>query len=254
MKLITSRLLRATEHANSGSLFGVIYAVLGLLAFAIQDSIIKQLTAHYPVLELLSLRSGVVLLGLIAIILIFGRGGDGADGRTRVSLFRTSRKGLLLLRGSFAFVAFTAYYLALSRMPIADAAAIYMTAPLFVTALSVPFLREKVGLHRAAAVLVGFAAAIAMIRPGSSVFQMVAVLPLFSAITYSFIPIINRRIGMSEPALTIGFYTIVSYLSLCLIAFFIVHLIDWRIDERNLFANLGQRWQPMSISDIGWTA
>ncbi len=251
MKPGSGRIQRATDLANSGSLFGVVYAVLGLLAFAIQDSIVKQLTAHYPVLELLSLRSAVVLLGLIALILVLGKSGNYRD---RVSLFRTARPKLLLLRGSFAFVAFTVYYLALSSMPIADAAAIYMTAPLFVTALSVPFLHEKVGFHRVAAVLIGFVAAIAMIKPGSSVFQQVAILPLFSALAYAFIPIINRRVGMSEPALTIAFYTIVSYLSLCVLAYMAVHFIDWQIDEQNLFANLARHWLPMTVAHIGWTA
>lgn len=254
MRPKAGRLQRAAQLANSGSLFGVIYAVLGLLAFAIQDSIVKQLTVHYPVLELLSLRSAVVLLGLTVIILAFGKRAGSTACHGYFCLFRTSRPGLLLLRGTFAFVAFTAYYLALARMPIADAAAIYMTAPLFVTALSVPFLHEKVGLHRAAAVLIGFLAAIAMIRPGSSVFQQVAVLPLFSAIAYAFIPIINRRVGLSEPALIIGFYTIVSYLSLCIVAFFVVHYIDWHVDDQSLFANLVQHWLPMSLTDIGWTA
>ena len=170
------------------------------------------------------------------------------------SLFYTSRPWILLLRGSFAFVAFTAYYLALSRMPIADAAAIYMTAPLFVTALSVPLLREKVGLHRAGAVFVGFVAAIAMIRPGSSVFQAVAVLPLFSAVTYAFIPIINRRVGLTQPALTMALYTIVSYLALCLISYVLVHFVQWSADPHSLFADLARHWLPMTPSHLALTA
>lgn len=246
-----SRLQRIATLANSGSLFGVVYVLLGLLAFAIQDSIVKQLTADYPVLELLTLRSIVVQLGLIIIILVVSR--KGAVGPTGRSLFHSSKPFLLLLRGTFAFFAFTVYYLALSRMPIADAAAIYMTAPLFVTALSVPFLKEKVGLHRAAAVIVGFVAAIAMIRPGSSVFQVVAVLPLFSAITYAFIPIVNRKVGMSQPALTMAFYTITSYLFLCLVSYFLVHFFSWQIDPENVFANLTEHWRPMSFVHLFWT-
>ena len=250
MKPGFGQLQRIATLANSGSLFGVVYMVLGLLAFAIQDSIVKQLSLNYPVLELLTLRSLVVQLGLTAIIFYAGlRGAVGPSGR---SLFHTSRPVLLLIRGVFAFFAFTAYYLALSRMPIADAAAIYMTAPLFVTALSVPFLKEKVGLHRAAAVIVGFLAALTMIRPGSSVFQVVAVLPLFSAIAYAFIPIVNRKIGMSQPALTMGFYTTTSYLGFCVIAYFLVHFIGWQVDSDSVFANLAEHWRPMTFPHMAW--
>ncbi len=251
MKSGVSRLKRIATRANSGSLFGVIYVVLGLLAFAIQDAIVKQLTTNYPVLELLTLRSMVVMLGLIAIIIAVSRRGHVEPGAR--SLFHTTRPFLLLLRGAFAFFAFTAYYLALSRMPIADAAAIYMSAPLFVTALSVPFLNEKVGLHRVLAVIVGFLAAVAMIRPGSSVFQVVAVLPLFSAITYAFIPIVNRKVGVSQPALTMAFYTIACYLFLCLVSYVLVHFVSWQIDPDSVFANLAEHWRPMSPVDLFWT-
>ena len=129
MKPGFGQLQRIATLANSGSLFGVVYMVLGLLAFAIQDSIVKQLSLNYPVLELLTLRSLVVQLGLTAIIFYAGR--RGAVGPSGRSLFHTSRPVLLLIRGVFAFFAFTAYYLALSRMPIADAAAIYMTCLLY---------------------------------------------------------------------------------------------------------------------------
>jgi len=228
-------------------LYGVLYVVFGLLAFAIQDAIVKALTKHYPVLELLTVRSIVVLLGLVVLMKTIG-----ASSSRGVSLFKTPTPALLMSRGAFAFFAFTAYYLALSQIPLADAAAVYMTAPLFVTALSVPLLGEKVGVHRVLAVIVGFLAAIMMIRPGSSVFQMAATLPLFSAMCYAFIPIINRRVGLSQPALTMAFYTILCYLLLCVVAFFLVHNIRWSVDSDSVLANLVAHWQPMSLVHLLW--
>jgi len=231
---------------NTGSPYGVLYVVFGLLAFAIQDSIIKHLSADYPVLELLTVRTVVVLVGVAAIAAVLG------GPRRRISLFKTTAPLILLSRGAFAFFAFTAYYLALAKMQIADAAAIYMTAPLIVTALSIPLLGERVGLHRTAAVMIGFVAAIAMIRPGSNLFQAAAMLPLFSAVAYAFIPIINRRVGLSQPALTMALYTTACYLALCLVSYALVHSIDWTIDEQGVFANLALHWLPMDLAHIAW--
>jgi len=132
--------------------------------------------------------------------------------------FGAARPKILLLRGAIAFAAFTSYYLALNKMALADGAAIYMTGPLFVTALSVPLLGERVGWHRWAAVAIGFSAAIYMINPGSDVFRVVALLPLLSAIGYAFIPIINRQVGLSEHALTIAFYAMIAYAGLATVA------------------------------------
>lgn len=230
-----------TTVPSGGQLYGVLYVVFGLLAFAIQDAIVKHLSADYPVLELLTIRSIAVLAGLVLLMIVLG----GPKGRW--SLFKTDRPVLLMSRGAFAFFAFTAYYLALAKIPLADAAAVYMTAPLFVTALSVPFLGEKVGLHRVMAVVVGFVAAIVMIQPGSSVFQAAAALPLFSAMSYAFIPIINRRVGLSQPALTMALYTTLCYLALCLVAFVLVHTIEWSVDPENVFANLAEHWRPMTL-------
>jgi len=220
----------------SESPWSVLYAVLGLLAFAIQDAIIKQLSVDYPVLQLLAVRGAVVFLSMVLLVFIVG-------GWT---LFRSARPSPLLLRGVFAFFAFTIYYLALSKIPFADGAAVYMTAPLFVTALSIPLLGERVGIHRVLAVVVGFAAALVMINPGSTVFQPAAALPLFSAMLYAAIPIINRRIGLSQHPLTMGFYTTASYLGLCLLAGLLVHSFDWSVPETSVFANLFQSWRVMS--------
>ena len=130
----------------------------------------------------------------------------------------------LVARGVLAFLAFTSYYIALMKIPLADAAAVYMTAPLFVTLLSVPLLGEKVGIHRWTAVIAGFSAVLVILNPGSSIFQPEATIPLFSALCYSLIPIINRRIGMGEHALTMAIYTTATYLFLILVTSAVIHL------------------------------
>jgi hypothetical protein len=50
-----------------------------------------------------------------------------------------------------------------------------------------------------------------MLDPGSSLFRIESAMPLFSALCYALIPIINRHIGLSEHALTMGIYTTASY-------------------------------------------
>jgi len=213
-------------------LSGVLYCVFGLFTFAVQDTIVKDLSDTYPVIELLALRTYVVLICLV-IVIIAMRVPQGFGAR---------RPGILLLRGAIAFAAFTSYYLALNKMALADGAAIYMTGPLFVTALSVPLLGERVGWHRWAAVAIGFAAAIYMINPGSDVFRMVALLPLASAIGYAFIPIINRQVGLSEHALTIALYAMIAYAALATVAGVAVHLFDAQPASDSLFANLSKHW------------
>lgn len=229
-----------TAHRISG----IFYCLFGLFMFAVQDAIVKLLSATYPVLELLALRTYVVLVVLIVMIIIM----------PSVSGFGTRQPRKLLARGVAAFCAFTTYYLALTKMPLADAATIYMTAPLFVTALSVPLLGEKVGWHRWAAVVTGFLAAVYMINPGGDVFSKVAILPLISALAYAVIPIINRNVGMAEHALTIAFYAMIAYAACASIAGVVVHLYDapqisGDLLSESLFDNLRQHWTRPDLKD-----
>lgn len=219
---------------------GILFCVFALLLFALQDSIIKGLSQQYPLLQVLSLRSGIVLGLLVAIgLYLQGRG-----------ILRGRKPLPMLTRGVLAFFAFTSYYFALQKIPLADAASVYMTAPLFVTLLSSLLLREKVGFHRWAAVSLGFAAVIVMLNPGSGLFRIESALPLFSAMCYAMIPIINRRIGMSEHALTMAIYTTFTYLSLILLASALIHLFPSTASGNGIIAAVFQRWFWLSSEDL----
>ncbi len=215
---------------------GILFCVFSLLGFALQDSLVKWLSEDLPILQVLAIRAMVVLALLTGV-------GLALHGR---KILRGKKPRPLMLRGVLAFFAFTTYYLALSRIPLADAASVYMTAPLFVTMLSALLLGEKVGFHRWGAVVAGFSAVIVMLAPGSSLFRLEAAIPLFSAMCYAMIPIINRRIGMSEHALTMAIYTTATYLGLILLVSAFIHLLPIQLHGNELLGELLQHWQKPS--------
>jgi drug/metabolite transporter (DMT)-like permease len=221
-------------------LAGTAYCVFALLCFAVQDSLVKMLADQYAVLQILWIRSLVALLILVLV-------GQYLLG-SRV--FKATRLWPMVLRGVLAFLAFGTYYLALTRIPLADAAAVYMTAPLFVTMLSVPLLGERVGWHRWLAVTCGFGAVVIMLNPGSALFRVEAAMPLFSALCYALIPILSRKIGFSEHALTIAIYTTTSFLLLCLMASMIVYSVPPTVTGNGLTGNLLQRWSLPAPGDF----
>lgn len=171
---------------------GISLLVTALLIFTVQDAGVKYLTERYEVIQILTWR-------IMAVVLILGCIAQYKHGWR---FLKTHRWPLMFLRGALAFAAFTNYYFALSYLPLADAATVYMTAPLFVTALSVPLLGERVGIRRWLAVITGFAAVVFMLNPGSGLFQPITMLPLASALFYSFIPIVTRKINSDEHTLT----------------------------------------------------
>jgi drug/metabolite transporter (DMT)-like permease len=107
---------------------------------------------------------------------------------------------------------------ALPLMPLTDIFAIVMSAPLLISALSALLLKEPVGFRRWMAVLVGFSAVLVMVRPGGDIVPLAALFVVGSVITYAFAMILTRRLGSTETAGAMTFYSALVFLAVGLIA------------------------------------
>ena len=162
---------------------GIACVVGAITLFILQDALIKWLSGDYPLHEIVLVRAA----SAIAVTLFMMRLEGG------VHLLRTRRLGLQLTRSALLVFANCAFYLALAAVPIAEATSIFFVAPLLITALSALVLHEPVGPRRWAAVCVGLAGVIVMMRPGEDVLRLVALLPIVAATAYAFMQIITRR-------------------------------------------------------------
>ncbi|HVR68717.1 MAG TPA: DMT family transporter [Verrucomicrobiae bacterium] len=119
---------------------------------------------------------------------------------------RTSRPLGHGLRAVLNLGTMITFYYALKLMPLADCFAVAYAAPLFVTALSVPLLKEKVGPRRWAAVLIGFAGVMFMLQPSGAGLSAGSLLALSSAFLYALTLITSRQLSSTERSHTILFY------------------------------------------------
>ncbi|HYM30093.1 MAG TPA: DMT family transporter [Candidatus Cybelea sp.] len=183
--------------AEPARLRGIALILTAVMIFACLDTTAKYLGRLYPVPGLVWARYMVHMLLMAAVL--------GPHMRWR--LIRSAHplaqvgRSLLLLASTYFF------FNALRFMPLAQAAAIGFVSPLAVTALSVPLLGEKVGIRRWSAVIVGFLGVLVILRPGGGMLTMAALLPLGSALTYSFYQIITRKLSATEDPLATLFYT-----------------------------------------------
>jgi drug/metabolite transporter (DMT)-like permease len=186
---------RIAENSDHPAL-GIALMLAGIAGFAVMDATIKWLVADYHVVQVAALRSwfGLPLLCLFAL-----RGGG-------LKRLKTGRPGvhfgryLLVLGLTFCF------FWALSQMKLVDAIAISFAAPIFITALSMPLLRESVGLHRWLAVGIGFAGVLVMLRPGFGVFQWAALVVLLSVVFYALLMITTRAFKNTESSASLMLY------------------------------------------------
>ncbi len=190
--------------AGAHAMRAIVCMLCATALISLNDAIVKTLTVWYPVGELMLLR-GFFVLPWIVLIAHF----SGGLGKLRITNFKgQSLRAIFMVSGSFFFVSGLIY------LPLADAIAVTFTGPLFITALAPLVLGEKVGLRRWAAVLVGFAGVIFMVRPGSDAMQIAVLFPLAAAFTGGVRDLITRRISQTESSSAVLLFT-----TLCVMAF-----------------------------------
>ena len=170
--------------------------------FATQEVMFKWLSADYSILQLVFMRTWFALIPIAFFLM--------RAGGPRILL--TRQYPWLLLRGVIGFGAFYTFFSAIALMPLADVSAITFVSPLIVTALSVPILGEKVGVHRWTAIVIGFLGVLIVLRPGGDAFQIGALFALASAALYSVSAVIVRSLSGREASAVVVFYTTCMFL------------------------------------------
>jgi drug/metabolite transporter (DMT)-like permease len=167
---------------------GVLLMVATVAAFSAQDASLKWLTAGFPFWQIMFF--GRILAVPLALGLALRSGGLGQIKSRRP--WGHGLRAVLMIATMLCFV------YALKHLPIADTIAIGFAAPLFMTALSVPFLGEKVGPRRWAAVLIGFGGVMVILQPSGAGFGLAALAALSSAATYALLFIVSRKLTATE--------------------------------------------------------
>ena len=150
----------------------IILTILGVLFFTLVDMFVKLLSRELPIGEILIVfGSGTGVLFWIMM------------KRAREAIFdlKFLHKATLMRCGG-EMIGAIAFVTALAHTPLSVVTAIMQTAPLILTIMAAIFLREEIGHTRIAAIVVGFAGVIIIVRPSISGFDIFAVVTLIGVI------------------------------------------------------------------------
>jgi len=181
---------------------GIPLLVAGLFLFALQDVVIKSFSDRYSVLQIVFVRGLVAMVPiLIAVVVTTGWRGVVAY-----------KPRLLLVKGLLGFLSYTAYYLTIAAMPLAEVVTILFMAPIVVIVLSAVILKENIGFRRWIAVLVGLTAVLIVVGPNGRMAHLATVLAVLAALTYAFSTFITRFVGPADRPWTITLYSMAAFL------------------------------------------
>jgi drug/metabolite transporter (DMT)-like permease len=176
----------------SNTIKAILLILATMAVFTVLDATAKYLNQSLPLVVTVFFRYAIALV--IALVLLLRRGG--------VSLLLTRHPALQVSRGFFLLASTFLNFFAMSYLQLAQTAAISFTVPLWVCALSVPLLGEKVGLRRWLAVLVGFCGVLIIMRPGSMDFHWAMLVSLCSSLCAACYNLATRKVGGKDAAET----------------------------------------------------
>jgi drug/metabolite transporter (DMT)-like permease len=169
--------------------------------FSLMDASLKQLTGAYPPSQVSCIRG----LASIPVMLL----AVGWRGEWRRLL--PERWWPHLARGVLAVGMLSLFVYSLQTLPLTETYAIFLCAPLIVTALSALLLQEHVDWHRWLAVVLGLLGVLIMLRPSASHFVSIgAAAAVGAALCYSLSAITIRTLARRESTLSIAFSFVVA--------------------------------------------
>lgn len=213
--------------ARSDNLTAAIFMMVSMAAFTINDTFMKMLAGDLPLNQLLFLRGVItsVAVGVMA---------------WRMGAFRFALGGrdarLIALRTLAELGAAYCFLTALFNMPLANVTAILQALPLTLTLAAALFMREPVGWRRLAAILVGFAGVMLIVRPGPDGFNPYALYGLGAVCCVTLRDLTTRGLSREVPSMLVTFVTSVSVM----VVFGL--------------ASMGTPWTPLGARETGLVA
>ena len=211
-----------TTGTQDRPLTGIAWILAAGFTLSVMDGLIKWSVGVFPVAQVVFVRSAFVLLFLA---LALSRGGFRA--------VLTKRPLGHMVRVMFTLASILTFFESVRLLPLATVIAIGFGAPLFMTALSVVVLRERVGIHRWAAIAVGFAGVLVITRPGPEGISWPALLALTSSMLFAAHLVTARYLARTETDAALMFW---QNLGVFLVA--------------GLLAPFA--WNPIAATDLAW--
>ena len=182
---------------NNGVMLGIVLAILAGFLFVSSDTVVKLARQDLPVAMVVW---GRFTAHFLLMLFLF-------PGRKINKLFKVNNFKLVIFRGILLLLCTCLFFTAIGYIGLAEANSIMFISPFFVVALSIPLLKEKVGIRRWSAVIIGFIGIVIILRPGFQEIHWAYFLIIGVAFFFALFTILTRTLSFTETAISMWFYT-----------------------------------------------
>ena len=181
----------------TGNLRSILAMLIAVAFFSVMDSILKTLAGSYPATQVVAMR-GLCALPLVWLYTIW---------RKETGALLKVRWRLHFLRGAIGILMLSLFTFALRELGLAEAYTIFFVAPLLITILSIPVLKETVSPRHWVTIGVGMVGVVIALRPDQDAFFSIGALAVLGAAScYAISAITGRVLSRTEPSVTLVFW------------------------------------------------
>jgi drug/metabolite transporter (DMT)-like permease len=173
----------------------VLWMFGALISLSLMGLAARELSEVYDTLQILFVRN---VVGFAVILLIMLRTGSG--------IARTRRVGMHGMRNLCHITAVGCWFYGIALLPLAEVFVLESTLPIWVVVLAVPFLGERLTRPRIAAVALGFAGILIILRPGITIIEPAALIVLLGAVLFGGANVFTKALTHTEGPMTILFW------------------------------------------------
>lgn len=203
--------------SNSRNYIGASLMILAMLTIPISDGIVKLLSEHYPVLFLNWMRFFIGGIIFVPFAFVYSEG----------VIIKMNELFSLTCRTTLHVLAISLYFLAIARIPLADALGAYFVAPIVAVVVAAWYLRESISHLQMVAVIIGFGGAMIVVRPGASI-NIGMVYAVLSGVVFGLFLVLTRKAGQTvAPLTTLGFQCLVGTFLLLPVAIYYWAPVAW---------------------------
>jgi len=177
-----------------------------LASFTIMAIAGRQLATELSTFQVLFFRS---VVGLIVVLALLHRAG--------YAQLKTTALGMHVLRNVAHFGGQYGWFYGIALIPLTEVFAIEFTVPIWTMLMATLALGERMNRLRAAAIGLGFAGVLVILRPGYTTISVAALAVLGSAFCYAISHVFTKRMSSHQRPLTILFYMTIVQLPLALL-------------------------------------
>jgi drug/metabolite transporter (DMT)-like permease len=200
---------------REGRARAIVSMVVAVAAFAGMDALLKMLSVSYPSMQVAVLRGAASIPFMLLPVLLTNRWAQ----------LRPRRFPMHLLRGALQVLVLGCFIYAVRLLSLANVYAVFLSAPLMMTALSVPILKERTDGRSWCAIVAGLLGVLIMLKPSAAgLLSLGSLLALVAAFAYAVSVIAVRVLTRTDSTASVAVWTI-SLMTLMALALALPHWV-----------------------------